>query len=226
MATKTALEQYNKQVRANNEAFEKLSPAKKRVAIARDVLAQIGSRLRVTQGTYLSSQQLIKARKSRGVTKSTQIQELFGKIETCNVCAKGALFICGIDKANKLKIADLETDATHHGQFYGTDVTNYLERFFDARQLELIESTFEITDMSKETLSRQSERDWEDEPSDDIADAIEFGNLFREDAYDEDSEVDTDALLRAIMENIIVNKGTFRPEILPVRRWVTTGFRG
>jgi len=222
---KKSLLRTNAQIKADNAAFEKLSPARKRVAIARDVLAQIGNRLVVTQGTYFESDDLTKARKRRGVTKQTEIRELLNTVESCNVCAKGALFICNIDKVNKLKIADLTGDSTQYGQIYGGDITDYLERLFDERQLKLIESAFEVTDMSEDSADVD---EYDFETSEDIEAAIEFGRLFQtepENSYD-DVETDAVSLLRAIMENIIVNKGTFRPEIHPVRKWVTAGFKG
>jgi hypothetical protein len=212
------------QIKADNEAFEKLSPAKKRVAIAHDVIAQLGRRLVVTQGTYLESDELRKARRRRGISNETEIRDLLNKVESCSVCAKGALFICNIDKINKLKIADLSSDSTRYGQVFGSDITTYLERLFDPRQLELIESAFEVTDMSEDS----SKDDYvEDEIANDIQQAIEFGKLFQtdSDSYDEEVYTDANSLLRAIMENIIVNKGTFKPEIQPVRGWITAGFR-
>lgn len=225
MATKTALRKLNAQIKADNEAFERLSPAKKRVAIARDVLAQIGSRLRVEQGTYVETEILGEAKREGKL--NTELQKLFKKVDKCTVCAKGALFMCQIDRSNKLKLSEVKF--SDYNSLEGVSVTNYLERMFDARQLTLIESAFEIRDMSNDEEEFNALKTyWSEifETSDDIQTAIEFGQLFRNDADDEDSEVDADSLLRAIMENIVVNKGTFRPEIHPVRKWITAGFRG
>lgn len=198
----------NAEIKAQNAAFEKLSPARKRVAIARDALAQLGARLRASQGVYVKTEVLADA--NREGKFNTQLQKLFKKVEECTVSAKGALFVCQLDRTNRLKLSEVKIYTHASDQLQGGDVTNYLERLFTPRQLELIESAFECRDM----------RDDDSEEDDEIWVAVEFGELFVDEFNDDELR------LRAILENIVANRGTFKPEIQPVKRWVTAGFRG
>lgn len=205
------------QIKADNAAFDKLSPARKRVAIAKDALSQLGIRLVAERGTYVQSE----AFTTVDTPPNTQLQKLFGKMQECTVCAKGALFVCAIDRANKLKIENLELPRMLRGGSVATqDLENYLGRFFSVHQLDLIESAFEKIEMVENEFQT-------DDEADEVDEAVEFGELF----YNElTSAKDDENRLRAILENIIVNKGTFvpsqHPELVTTTKWVTEGFRG
>lgn len=90
----------------------------------------------------------------------------------------------------------------------GSAAIKYLRRFFDRNQLKLIEAAFE---------------GWGDVDFYGSPKAREFYDAVVE---DEDKDVVANERLRLIMENIIANKGTFVPDILPQRVYVTPGFKG
>lgn len=75
-------------VRRRNRAFAKLSPEKKKVVVAKDVLMQIDARkYRPTRGTYFEANA-----KKADVEQVTEFGVLLEKIPTCNVCAVGSVF--------------------------------------------------------------------------------------------------------------------------------------
>lgn len=200
------------QIRRANAAFDKLSPSEKRVAIARDVLTQLDAgRITAESGVYVRSFELVNLIDESA--KDVQLQSLLPAVDECNVCALGSMFICGVNIANKLPVKGV---TTYGEEVSGRDAKKYLRRFFTNGQLGLIESAFETTDMLS-NYSRVSKRD-----NDLVGTAIRFGRLFDLEDYDLQDEI----RLRAIMENIIVNNGTFKPEVRPTKRWVTEGFTG
>ena len=212
MATKSQTNR-QEQIRRANAAFEKLSPSDKRVAIARDVLAQLDAgRITAKTGVYIRSFDLVNLIDESA--KDVQLQSLLSAVEECNVCALGSMFICGVNIANNLPVKRV---TTYGSEVSGSDAKKYLRRFFTNGQLGLIESAFETGDMLS-NYSRVPKRDYAL-----LRAAIRFGELF--DVEDENWMRD-ELRLRAIMENIIVNDGTFRPDIQPRRRWVTEGFTG
>jgi hypothetical protein len=212
MATKSQTNR-QEQVRRANAAFEKLSPSDKRVAIARDVLAQLDAgRITAEAGVYVRSFDLVNLIEESA--KDAQLQNLLPEVEECNVCALGSMFICGVNIANKLPVKGL---TTFEEEVSGSDAKKYLRRFFTNGQLGLIESAFETGDML-DNYSRVSQHD-----ANLLRAAILFGQLFD---LEDDYQTGDELRLRAIMENIIVNKGTFRPDIQPRKRWVTEGFTG
>lgn len=120
-------------------AFEKLSSAEQRVAIAKDVIAQLDAeRFEAAPGTYVEFSRGARANKERQVCELTA-----GR--TCEVCALGALFVAGVERADKLRVKDL-VYGTERGVLRGLDGNDcraYLERFFEYDQLAEIESAFE-----------------------------------------------------------------------------------
>jgi hypothetical protein len=211
---KKTLQQLNAEIAKRNALFAKMPKARKRVAIARDVLAQLGTKIVAITGQYLASD-------LRQLNAADQLQKHLVKIKTCKACALGAMFVCGVQIANDLTVRDSGLDST--GRLRGIDRTRstanvYLRRFFSREQLALIESAYEVTDMTDEdndvTLDEDS-----------LSDALEFtSDIKGTGKYTPNG----DALrLRLIMENIVANKGTFKPEIKPVAQYsvVTPGFK-
>ena len=184
-------------IKAENEAFEKLTPSEKRVSIARDVIAQLASkRFEAKQGLYVDT--------DAEVTKATakrDASEVFASAKSCTVCGIGSLFVSAVCKADKLPVADLGLEAGDYADVGGDAAYAYLEQFFSLNQLKSIECAFEQTDSFGGDNSYQSAK---------------FG----------DEVVDDDDRLRLIMENIIVNKGRFVPSQKPVQQWITPRFTG
>ncbi len=140
-----------------NARFAALPPAKQRVQIARDVLVQIGAeRIKPTAGVYLHNTD---KKAARVTTKqgNKEISEVFADMKSCDACALGSIFVCTVDRADKLKVKDLLYD-----KFSGfptpasgekVDITlrtsqhsmhQYLKPFFDSDQLHMIEAAFEV----------------------------------------------------------------------------------
>jgi hypothetical protein len=188
---KQTLQQRIAAIKARNKAFEKLSPAKKRVAIAKDVLAQLKTKKFIAQsGTYVDTDVILtKADLKRDASL------VLDKAPSCTVCGIGGLFVSAVCQADKAPVSQFGYNSGDEGadfQVDGQSAYNYLEQFFDSQTLVNIESAFE-----QESFSR-----WTDtETFHGSTDAKRF-------AY---NESDDNTRLRLIMENIVKNRGEFIP---------------
>jgi hypothetical protein len=191
--------------RTTEKSFDKLTAAQKRVRIARDVLAQLAAgKFIATQGLYVEGVPI------EGAKSTASLQTLFKKQKSCEVCALGSMFVASVERKNALNAGDLNgadlsengKKVEYFGEFTRSDCTDYLGKFFDHDQLNQIEDCFEGGSC--------------DGPGD-----VDFYVFF-------DDEVEADERMRLIMENIVANGGTFKPEIKPTQRTVyeTPGFKG
>lgn len=172
-----------------NKAFNGLSAAEKRVAIAQDVLLQIKNKfIKVEPGTWVS----LDFKDEELLTPNESAQKtLSNNTEQCQACALGSLFICSIRLGNRLTVEEA-------GFKYGVgDQEDIMERLslgiFSKEQLKLIEVAFEGG------LGGYAVGDLEDK------DAGEAAMLFSERLLGDK------ARLVKIMKNIIKNDGTFIP---------------
>lgn len=125
-----------------DEKFAALSPAEKRVAVAKDVIAQLDAKKIIAQaGTYVSITPA--ANEIVSIEPDDELQAVFaGRV--CDACALGSLFICAV-----AKLDDCTADSVQFGQHYGADFYmrddpyEYLGQFFDEDQLHDIERVFE-----------------------------------------------------------------------------------
>lgn len=208
------------QIKASNEAFKKLSGAKKRVLIAKDVLNQLGTgRIRARAGVYLRGEAKAEFERiptdygyDRIVVKAdTEVQQLIQSMPSCTACALGSVFACAVSVADDLKVSELRnrphssTGAAGMQEAYmdmrGDEMYTYLERFFSKRQLSLIETAFE----------RHPSGDFRDhygEMPKVCKAAMKFGGRY--------PRADRERM-SAIMRNIIRNKGMFKPPMSAVR---------
>jgi hypothetical protein len=179
--TKT-IAKLNRRIAARNKAFAKLTPAKKRVRIAKDVLEQLDAkRIKAKPGTYLwaTGNKLKVTEKDLG----KDLSELTTQIKSCDACAIGSLFLCAVERADALKIGEAYSNSEAEVS-YTSDKFNdmslsqhiYLRRFFPRGTLDSMEATFEKYDIWGE------------------------GRQLR---------VPAEQRLRLIMENVIRNKGEF-----------------
>lgn len=241
---KQARKNLNRRIARKNAAFEGLKPAEKRVAIARDVLAQLASgRLVADTGFWLGNSEstsddnhLIDADDLASV-KNTELQSILGEMDTCTGCALGGLFMCAVEKYDKLKVKDLKEYeyCSDRGDNYDAedlvlqtvDTVNYLRKFFSNDQLQLIECAFEMGQ------GAWSEEDYCDDHCDEARlqtwkEACKFAT---DEMYPEaDCDLDENPGLRMklIMENIVANNGMFMPNKRPQVQlvWTTPGFKG
>lgn len=201
-----AVKATNRRIAKDNAAFEKMAPAEKRVTIARDVIAQLAvGRLVATPGMWLTGED---GKDLVDVKKDVELQTILKKTKVCEGCAMGGLFMCAVERANKLKVSDLinvDDDADGEGSLNlsevdGDDTFKYMRRFFSQDQLDMIETAFEVGGGAT-SAGHESEN-------------------FASDVEDAGDR------MRLIMENIVVNKGKFVPKKLPVQVWRTPGFLG
>lgn len=197
----------NKKIAKDNLEFQKLSPAEKRVQIARDVLAQLASKRLIARGrTWLRQPEkdMLLETKTALKNKDVELQTVLSGLKKCEGCALGGMFMCAVERADNLKISQLiNFDTVERNKedliVEGDDAFSYLGKFFSRNQLDLIESAFERGNgASSETRSENF-------------------------VYNID---DPSERMRLIMENIIANNGTFNYKKKPVYVLVTPGFTG
>ena len=172
----------------NKTPRKRVTKAQQRVAIARDVLAQLkAGRLVGNSGSFIGTDLPY-------APPQTQVQEVLKKVPRCDVCAVGSLFLCAVEKFDALKMEDLEAFLEAFGDsgvpVVERDVIPYLQRYFSEAQLRLIEIAFERGEGAYEPKSSREEK------------ASHFG-CHDGVTHDED--------IKKIMRNIIKNDGTFVP---------------
>ncbi|HMT01702.1 MAG TPA: hypothetical protein PKD00_00090 [Burkholderiales bacterium] len=181
----------NKQVKAWTDYFNSLSKEEKKVALAKDAIAQIkAGRTIPTNVTYFKSLQ----------DEDFDIQKNIDKIK-CEVCALGCLFISYIKYNNKYNTKDLEEDLIDE------IILEDLSKYFTEKELVLIELAFEkwsydaFLDFDTK-ISRGIAADRYVEELDITDEEIDMASEFNGDR-------NADEVLIEICKNIIKNKGKF-----------------
>lgn len=198
----------SKKAKYNNAKFNRLSKAEKRVEIAKDVIQQIKAHNIIpSSGQWVKFSDKQREQLENNFTPADSLQSLIinNQIEdSCECCGLGALMLSCTLYQNQVSVKDVvEKNAFDFGyKYYTSDYgtlsvdnskikTGGLEKIFSKSQMILIELAFEKGRgfMTPITLIQHSA-------------ALFAKNL--------DLKSDTEILL-AIMNNIIKNKGTFRP---------------
>lgn len=178
-----------------NEEFKKATKAQKRVMIAKDVLAQIKAKRYFAESGEWVKPLWSDDQKSIAIKlyPKSSIKDAFKSkaINSCRVCALGGLFMSCTNLNNNTTVQDLKNE-TYIGDLVADDdkISNGLNRIFTQGQLMLIESYFE----GGEGYFR---------------DGNEKTQTFLE-SYNDDER------LKIIMQNIIDNNGTFKPNKLDI----------
>ena len=108
----------------------------------------------------------------------------------CSVCAIGAVFVCAVDRHDALKLSTVyKRDAGGPDE---ATMLPYLKMWFTPKQLRLMETAFEGTCYA-DRRARPSAYN--------LNRAYRFYNQFRR----------SSDIMEAIMNNVIDNKGTFKP---------------
>ena len=172
-----------------NAAFRRLSASAKRVAIAKDVLAQIAARkYRATCGVYVDGL------KTEDVPGETQLQEIVaGQRESCEVCGIGSVFMSAVRLGDNLTVGEALSVAGYDSYVNESVMADKVREYFAPAQLALIETAFERGPVG-------ISEDWHQDSAAPER-AIRFGNRYRS----------ATARLKAIMTNIVENEGTFVP---------------
>lgn len=168
--------------------FEKLTKKQQRIAIAKDVLAQLDARKIIAEaGRYAVRR--TKWQYNQEAHTSEQVDD------GCQACALGSLFVCAVELDGK------PPGPRERGSIYGLPHTAYDSRqpvinkllpYFSKTQLNLIESAYERHPYNGNGYKSR--------------DAIAFGKRYDSNDYD-------DLRLRVIMQNIIDNDGRFIPTV-------------
>lgn len=114
--------------------FEQLTKAEQRVVIAKDLLVRLKAKKFIAQqGTYLRATLTLKEQSNDGA----EVRDVL-KNNLCRGCQIGGMFLCAVDRHNKLRLTDI-------GGFLGDDapMRSYLRRWFSKKQLEEVEDAFE-----------------------------------------------------------------------------------
>lgn len=205
-----------KPVKKAAKTFKEMTKSEKRVAIARDVLLQLRTNKYVPKlGVWVSSEEDL----IRPGDENKQLQEVL-KGKVCQVCAVGSVFVSAVRLFNRLKCKDAveRFRLNSNGTIYGVvnevgfdEAEVYLDRFFSDHQIVLMEIAFEKGN-GRYCFSASS-----------------FEYALRSGGYDEtylraryhrycalkfglQYKSNTDRM-KAIMKNIIRNKGEFRPPL-------------
>jgi hypothetical protein len=114
-------------------AFSKLSITKQRIAIAEDALKHIENKILTPATMQLVVHDSISSIRN---DKSKDLKTIFTDMKSCEVCARGGLFVALILKDNKMKLGDL----INRG---GDAVNERLSDVFTLEQIDLMENAFE-----------------------------------------------------------------------------------
>ena len=180
----------------------------KRLAIARDVLAQLKlKRYKSTPGTYLHINDVPDI---DTIDPNVSIQELFKTQPdvSCEVCALGACFMSLINLDNKVNVGQFCTEEEldyNSRKYLDADFDLMHERlgkYFPGHMLALIESAFEMREMGTSDTDPRFARFYEAYdliPEHLYQPAIVWGKRYK----------NSNERLKAIMQNIVRNGGDF-----------------
>lgn len=174
-----------------NKEFEKLTAAQKRVEVAKDVLEQLKTnQYTPNTGFYINI--------VSNCEESDDIQSHFSEVRRCEVCQIGAIILSVTRFRNKLTFGDVGTNMYYMNH---DKINEILKGIFTADQLLLIEHAFEGYDPFADRYSIEGMDNDIDLTPQEIERITDFRSHYRK----------SNTLMRAIMENIIANKGTFKP---------------
>lgn len=183
-----------------NKAFWKLSPAKQRVAVAKDVLKQLSDGFyKAKMGDYLSLTKL-----KKDIETPEKLDALFADLKTqgagCNVCGIGSVFASTVKLGDRISCKEAELSNCLFNGYSMDDemMRKHMTKVFPEKQRILIESAFEMGDVG---FKNEGENWMVDEIPEYVNVAIRFGKKYKS----------AKSRLEAIMNNIIKNKGEFIP---------------
>lgn len=195
-------------INENNKKFKSSSKAQKRVLIAQDVIDRINlKQYKASNGNWLSVYE------AENYKEQFQTAVIENKV-TCQCCALGGLMASCVVFKNDLTVEQTEYKSDYCDIFASEDDVIGIKGIFETKQLELIELAFEKGKGFYKLDSKENKEDvesgWLDErqiinlkKKPKAKDAIAFGKRFRSPKQ----------RLLAIMENIVKNKGEFKPSV-------------
>lgn len=188
---KEAAAKIRRRLKDRERRFQKMAPHRKRIAIAKDVIMQtmVGGLIRPKAGVYLTlkGDTSIVGPCAPDSSKKIELVDALndGKVTGCTACALGSMLVCTALRRDNVSVAAAEA-------CFGKSIGKELSDFFHIEQIEMIECAFERSYMHAHYDRMYSTP---------IMNAIKFGAKYRWPGQ----------RLRAIMQNIIDNDGTFIP---------------
>ncbi len=191
------------------------TPSERRVLLAKDVLAHLkAKRIKPTDGLFMRMFVDEATSETYSLDNKIQLHKLLNKgVEPCEVCADGALIYAAAMRFNKM--TDRDVDMNLYDNEISADpepFMNMLKKWFGEKQSALIDIAFEagkgaytwrgdINNYGKQRVKGLTEEEFRQ--------AVRFYN----DNYDFGISTDkvSEKILVAIMKNIILNNGTFKP---------------
>lgn len=172
--------------------FKKLTPAQKRVRIAKDVLAQLeNGKIVPAAGNYFDFYEILNNLEIEEDSKE-QLCDVLNKADNCEVCALGAIFVSAVKRMDKITV---DCYSKHNGwgdgeRFRKEEILMriYLRSFFDTSQLRMIENAFEQRHIHNNE---------------------KYEELFQISVFMYPKNMGPKSRMQAIMRNIIDNKGEF-----------------
>lgn len=177
-----------------NKTFWKKSKSEQRIAIAKDVLAQLKLGFyKADAGTYC---EIIKL-KNDIEDAPEKLDKVFVALKkqgaSCEVCGIGSCFVSLVNLGDKAKTDDfLSSMVEDRDSIDDSSMRILLRKVFAPRQLSLIETAFERDEFNDAKDNAGYEH---------VQKAKQFGQRYSSDK----------GRLTAIMNNIVENKGTFIP---------------
>ena len=208
------MKKLSKKTQTKKVPFSKLSPDKKKVAIARDVLEQIRiGRYISKSGSYISNL-IMKNGDDRYKIFHKDIKSNFGQIKKCEVCAMGACLMSITKFENKLTFDDIGGSMK---ELKNSKTQELFQSIFSPEQLLLMERAFE-GDTGGTTVGVHIFGLFEEDFQKKIRKCQRFYDKFSNQKKYTTSEerqkqngLNQENRLIAIMRNLIKNKGTFIP---------------
>ena len=225
-AQKKKLAKLRKEAKDRERNFKKMNKARKRVAIAKDVIAQVkDGKIIAEAGTWHQLSSDAECRELEGPTGinrpddylEEEDEEKLEKVlkqdvrdillinqaagQECTVCAIGALWNCAVIRKDNIALGKFQSQSLDKE---AADVLlGYFEKFFDPKQLQLIENCFEDGHGGTgDDLLTTEEHSM----------ACQYGEVYDFNGASTNwygnGDNDRKRLIH-IMENIIRNKGTF-----------------
>ena len=141
-----------KNLRDRNRRFAKMPPDRQRIAIARDVLAQLDAKRFVARSTYLQILGGTPPQPYNGWTErytdaeNVDLSEVTACADKCQVCGIGSVFVAAVERADRLKLKKLEVGSGGMPRVNRSQMITYLRPWFSHEQLDRIEDVFELHD--------------------------------------------------------------------------------
>lgn len=191
-----------------SEKFNLLSPEKQRIAVAKDVIAQIkAKRYKPAHKGYVKfldgNFDIIDAAKDT----SEDLQTCIPKLKECAVCARGAIFLSTVKIDNSFSVDNVNYTWNGVYEVEEEDIEERLKLIFGDQQY-LIEYAFEGWDSSGQFANQ-----FQDSSGHFLSNTLEMLYDDLEStavAFHKKYKSPSDRVI-AIMENIIKNDGLFKP---------------